>query len=102
GRRGRLLDELLVPALDRAVPLPELDHVPMCIGEDLHLDVARVVEIALDVDRRVREVRLALPPGRVVRRPDLVLLPGDPESLPAASAGRLDRDGVPDRGCDPV
>jgi hypothetical protein len=41
GRRGGLLDHLLVPALDRALPLVQMDHVAVPIGEDLHLDVPR-------------------------------------------------------------
>ena len=40
GRRGRLLDDLLVAALDRALPLEEVDDVAVLVGEDLHLDVA--------------------------------------------------------------
>ena len=67
-RRRRLLDELLVAALDRAVPLAEMDDVAVGVGEHLHLDVAWVLEVALDVDRRVGEVRLALAPGRLEAR----------------------------------
>ncbi len=39
GGRGGLLDQLLMPALDRAVPLAEMDHVAMLVGEHLDLDV---------------------------------------------------------------
>ena len=68
-------------ALDRAVALAEMDDVAVRVGEDLHLDVAGVVEIALDVDGRVREVRLPLAASRVVRALDLALghaRPGSP------------------------
>ena len=41
GRR-RLLDQLLVAALDRAVALAEVDHVAVRVGQHLDLDVARV------------------------------------------------------------
>ena len=41
GGRGRLLDDLLVAALDRAVALAEVDDVAVAVGEDLDLDVAR-------------------------------------------------------------
>ena len=37
-------------ALDRAVALAEVDHVAVGIGEHLDLDVARIVEVALEVD----------------------------------------------------
>ena len=55
GGRGRLLDELLVAALDRAVALAEVDDVAVAVGEDLDLDVARVGQVALEVDGRRRE-----------------------------------------------
>ena len=40
GRGRRLLDDLLMPALDRAVALAEVDHASVLVGQDLHLDVA--------------------------------------------------------------
>ena len=72
GGRRRLLDELLVAALDRAVALAEMDDVAVRVREDLHLDVARVVEVALDVHGGVGEVRLAFPHGRLEGPLDLV------------------------------
>ena len=91
-RRGRLLDELLVPPLDRAVALAEVNHIAVRICEHLHLDVTRILEIALDVDRRVREVRLSFPPRGLVRALRLARVADDLQSL-AATAGRgLDRD----------
>ncbi len=39
-RRGRLLDELLMPPLDGALALAEGQDAPMRVAEDLHLDVA--------------------------------------------------------------
>ena len=94
--RGRLLDELLVPPLDRAVALAEMDDVAVRVREDLHLDVARVVEVALDVHRGVGEVRLAFPPRRLEGALDLVRRARDAEPLPASAGGRLDRDRVAD------
>jgi hypothetical protein len=47
-RRGRLLDELLVAPLQRAVAGRHDDHVAVLVGQTLGLDVARVVEEALD------------------------------------------------------
>jgi hypothetical protein len=37
--RGRLLDELLVPALDRAIALEEVEQRTVIVREHLHLDV---------------------------------------------------------------
>src|SRR4029079_12942283 len=60
-RRGRrLLDQLLVAALDRALPLPQPDAAAMAIGEDLHLDVAGPGQVPLDVALGVLEALLGL------------------------------------------
>ena len=56
GRR-RLLDELLVTALDRAVALAERDDGPVAVAEQLDLDVAGGQDLALEVDRAVAEGR---------------------------------------------
>ena len=47
-RRGRLLDQLLVAALQRAVAGGDDDDVAVLVGEALGLDVARLVEELLD------------------------------------------------------
>ena len=48
-------------ALDRTVPLTEVDGVPAPVPHDLYLNVAGSGEVLLDVDRTVSEVSLALP-----------------------------------------
>ena len=40
-RCGRFFDDLLMPALDRAVALVQVNAVAVAIGEDLDLDVSR-------------------------------------------------------------
>ena len=79
-------------ALDRAIPLAQVDDRSVLVGEDLNLDVAGVLEVALDVDGVVREVGLALTAGGLVGAVDLVGGRDDLESLPPASGGGLDRD----------
>ena len=96
-RRRRLLDQLLVAALQRAVALAEMDHVAVLVGEHLDLDVARVGQVALEVDGRVGEELLALARGPLERLLELVLAQRDPEALAAAAARGLDRDRVADR-----
>ena len=64
GRGRSLLDHLLVAALEGAVALPEVDDRAVAIGQHLDLDVPRIVDVALDVDRAVGEVRLSLALGR--------------------------------------
>ena len=59
GRR-RLLDHLLVAALDRALALAQVDRVAVLVGEDLDLHVARLLDEFLHVDRVVAEARLRL------------------------------------------
>ena len=96
GRRRRLLDQLLVAALDRAVALAEVDDVPVRVGEHLNLDVARVLEVLLDVDGRVGEVREPLALGRREGRRGLVGRVHDLHPFPAAARGRLDQQRVAD------
>ena len=95
-RRGRFLEHLLVPALDRAVALAQRDDVAVRVGEKLHLDVAGPLEIALAVERPVpeRALRLALGSGEGLvelgRRTD------DPHPSAAAARSRLDDEREPD------
>ena len=96
GRGGRLLDELLVAALHRAVALAEVDHVAVRVGEHLHLDVTWVLEVALDVDRRVAEVRPALAARGGKRRLDLAGRAHDLHTAAAAPGRGLDQQRVAD------
>ena len=59
-RRRRLLEDLLVAALDRAVALAEVDAVAVAVDRDLDLDVAVLVEPLLEVERVVAERGLRL------------------------------------------
>ena len=82
--------------LDRAVALAQVDDVPVRVGEDLDLDVARVLEVALEVDAVVREELLALARGALERFFELVLGHGDAKALAASSARGLAGDRVAD------
>ena len=66
GRR-RFLDHLLMAALDRAIPLAEMDDVAVLVGEDLDFDVAGVGDRALQDQlarcRRRSSPRSAPAPG---------------------------------------
>ena len=44
----RLLDDLLMPALDRAVTLEQMDDVAVGIAEHLHLDMTRALDVFFD------------------------------------------------------
>ena len=80
-RRGRLLDQLLVAPLQRAVAGADDDDVAVRVGEHLRLDVARLVEELLDEAlaaaerrrrpraRRSRTARRSPPSSRATFRP---------------------------------
>ena len=58
--RGAFLPDLLVAALQRAVALAEMDGAALAVAEHLDLDVARPLEIFLEIDRVVAEGGLRL------------------------------------------
>src|SRR3546814_3092520 len=53
-RRRRLLDHLLMASLRRTVALEEVHGVAVVVAEDLHLDMARRRQAALQQDMLVR------------------------------------------------
>ena len=79
---------------------PRWIELPWRVGEDLDLDVARVGQVALEVDRRVGEELLALARGALEGLLQLGLVERDAEALAAAAARGLDRDRVADVGVD--
>ena len=83
GRR-RLLEHLLVPALDRAFALRKRDPMTVAVPKELHLDVTRRLDVALEEDRVVAERRLRLAPGRLERR----LRARPPSARPASRVRR--------------
>src|SRR6185312_11485241 len=85
-RWGRtLLDQLLVPALNRAVALPHRRVMSMLIGKDLNLNVARMIEIAFDVDAVVTKVAFGLTRSALERIIDLAGRPGDAKSASSSA-----------------
>ena len=96
-RRRRLLDDLLVAPLHRAVALPQVDRVLVLVGQHLDLDVARVAEEALHVDRRVAERRLRLGARERHRRQQRGLGVHDAHAASAAAARRLDDHRIADQ-----
>src|SRR5207342_2090721 len=47
--RRRFLDELLMPALNRALALAEVNHVAVVIAQHLDLDVTRRLDVLLEI-----------------------------------------------------
>src|SRR5881398_680143 len=62
GGRRRLLEHLLVAALDRALALAERDHRTVSVAEQLHLHMPRPLDVALAEDTVVAERCLRLAP----------------------------------------
>ena len=82
---GRLLQHLLVSPLDGALALPEGEHRPVAVCEQLDLHVARPLEVALDEDRVVAERRLRLAAGGLERVVELGRAADDAHAAPAAA-----------------
>jgi hypothetical protein len=95
-RRRRLLHDLLVAPLDRAVTFAEMHDRPVAVGQHLHLDVPRPLQVALEKHAVVGEVRLALPPRGLVSAPQELRIGSDLDALTAAAGRRLDRHRIAD------
>ena len=96
GRRRRLLDDLLEAPLDRALALEAVQQLAPGVAEDLDLDVAGGVEVALEQQRVVAEGRGGLAARGGEGLGEVRLGSNHPHALsPAARAG-LDEDGVAD------
>jgi hypothetical protein len=63
----RLLDDLLVATLHRAIAFAEIDRIPEAVGQYLNLHVPRVLEVFLQIDVGVAEKTLRLRTGHVHR-----------------------------------
>ena len=91
-RRGCLLDQLLVPALQRAVAGGDHDDVAVLVRQALGLDVARLVEELLHEALAPAERRHRLAHRRLVGVGHLAHLARDLEPAATSSERRLDRD----------
>ena len=96
GRGGGLFPDLLVAALQRAVAGAEMDGVALAVAHHLDFDVARLVEILLDVDAVVAEGGLGLGAGGRPGDRAVSSLLRDLHAAPAAAGRRLDDDRVAD------
>ena len=94
--RGRLLDHLLVAALQRAVALEQVDSVPVRIGEHLHLDVTRAGDIGLQQHTVVAETGRRLASARAQRRLEVGGRLDLAHALAAAAGNGLDQHRIAD------
>ena len=86
GLGGGLLQQLLVAPLDGAVPVAQLDHIPLAVGHDLELDVAGVDNQLLQVHLPAAEAGHRLAAG-LLKEGDELLRVVHPAHAPAAAAG---------------
>ena len=93
-RRRRLLDQLLMAPLDRALALAEVHDLAVLVAEDLELDVPRRLDVLLDVDVADAERGLRFALRRLDRVRQVSLRAHDPHAAAAAARRRLhdDRD----------
>jgi hypothetical protein len=97
GRRRRLLDHLLVPALDRALALEQVHDTAVRVTEDLQLDVARALDVALHQQRVVAEGGEGLAARRCERPGERRSVVHHTHALPATPGRRLHQEGQADR-----
>ena len=85
-----------MPPLDRALALAEVHHVAVMVADDLELDVARVLEVLLDVDVAVAEGGFGLALRGAEVGAELVGIAHHAHAAAAAAGHRLDDDRVAD------
>ena len=95
-RGWRLLDQLLVISLDGAVTVAEGDDMTEVIRHDLDLDVARLLDIALDIHGVIAEGVCGLALCETELKLEFILGCRDTHALAAATGGGLDDHRVPD------
>ena len=86
---GRFLDHFLAAALQRAVALIEVDRAAMAVAEDLHLDMAGLLDELFQHDAAIAKGGLCLAHGAFELAGE-IRLPGDKSDTPAPAA----RDGL--------
>src|SRR5918995_510718 len=96
-RRGRgFFDDLLVAALDRTLPLEEMEDIALLIPDHLHLHVARVFHQLLEKHRSVSEGSLGLPARSPYSLDEIVGMRHGPHPTSPTSRARLYQDRVAD------
>ena len=97
-RRRRLLDDLLVAALHRAVADPDRPRGALAVGDDLDLDVAGAGDQLLEEHHTGAEGTLGLLAGALVRGVEVGVRGDLADAAPAAPGRGLEHQRVPDAG----
>jgi hypothetical protein len=85
-----------VPALDGTFALVQMHDVAAAVAEHLHLDVARGLDVALDIDRCLAECRLGAAAGGGERRGQFSRRVHTDHADTATAGGRLEKHRKPD------
>ncbi|GDY65416.1 hypothetical protein SAV14893_048090 [Streptomyces avermitilis] len=96
---GRLLDDLLVAALERALALAQVHHVAVAVRQDLDLDVPGAVHPTLHEERVVAEGGAGLAAGGGDLVGEQPLVAHQPHALAAAARAGLQEYGHADLPC---
>ena len=94
--RRTFLQHLLMAPLDRALAFHKRQDGPVDVAEQLHLDVPRVHQAALEVDGCIAERRLRLAAGGAQRARQVRLLGDEAHALAAAAGDGLEHHGIAD------
>ncbi len=97
-RGGRFLEHLLVPTLDRAVALAQVDDVAVLVAEDLDFDMARLDHRALQDQLFAAEGVAGFRAGTDQGDRQVLRVFDQPHAAPAAARRRLDHDRETDLG----
>src|ERR1700730_15525917 len=84
-RRRRLLEQFLVPALNRAFTLARTDYVAMLVGQYLELNVPGMLHIFLHVEISIPERARGLGLGSLEQRWQLLFIANDSHATAAAT-----------------
>ena len=95
-RRRRFFDDFLMPALERAFALAEVDHVAVLVAEDLNLDVPRMFDEFFEEHAFVAEAGAGFVRGPLEAVAAFVVVAGDPHALAAAAGAGLEHHGIAD------
>ena len=96
GRRRRPLDELLMPPLNRAIALEQVDQVSVEVAQDLDLDVVRPAQHSLGVHEVLAEGRARFAPRRLDQLGKLRRRLHHAQAPTAPTATGLDHEGIAD------
>src|SRR6202011_2147849 len=84
-RRRRLLEQFLVPALNRAFTLAQTDYVAMLVGQYLELNVPGMLHIFLHVEIAIPERARGLGLGSLEQRWQFLFTADNTHAAPAAT-----------------